>query len=168
MGTPARRRRCHRRFGRPLLGDLIYRLIDSRCAMVFAGKHGLSSRGAPKRAYFPVLRGEGRAVSMSGMGRVSAGLVLFRRTPKGVEVLLVHPGGPFFAKKDLGSWTIPKGEFDPGEEPLDAAKREFKEETGAPISGKFIELVPIKQTGGKIVMAWAVEGNIDAGSIVSN
>jgi predicted NUDIX family NTP pyrophosphohydrolase len=73
----------------------------------------------------------------------------------------VHPGGPFWSRKDEGAWTIPKGEIEDGEAPFDAAKREFEEETGHPIDGKFIALEPIKQRGGKIVVAWAVKGDLD-------
>ena len=111
--------------------------------------------------------------------RRSAGILLFRRTSSatsdGVEVLLVHPGGPFWARKDEGAWSIPKGEYgvdgdDPDEEPLTAALREFEEETGrpVPVAGEPIELGTIKQPGGKFVTAWAVEGTLDADRIVSN
>lgn len=101
------------------------------------------------------------------MVKRSAGLLVFRTTNGFVEVFLVHPGGPFFAKKDLGSWSIPKGEFEM-EEPLAAARREFEEETGFSMAGEFIELKPIKQKGGKLVYAWAVEGDLDAAAITSN
>lgn len=97
----------------------------------------------------------------------SAGLLVFREADGRIEVFLVHPGGPFFSKKDLGVWSIPKGEFD-GEDPLTAARREFEEETGQKIAGDFIELKPIKQKGGKLVHAWAVEADIDADNIQSN
>ena len=97
----------------------------------------------------------------------SAGLLVYRETDAGVEVFLVHPGGPFFARKDDGVWSIPKGEFD-DEDPLTAARREFEEEIGQRIAGDFFELTPIKQKGGKIVYAWAVEADIDADSIKSN
>ena len=93
--------------------------------------------------------------------------MVYRETDAGVEIFLVHPGGPFFAKKDDGVWSIPKGEFD-GEDPLTAARREFEEETGQKIAGDFFALTPIKQKGGKIVYAWAVEADIDADSINSN
>jgi predicted NUDIX family NTP pyrophosphohydrolase len=98
----------------------------------------------------------------------SAGILLYRSAGANVEVFLVHPGGPFWAKKDDGAWSIPKGEFTDGEEPLEAAKREFQEETSFPIEGTFIPLNPVKQQGGKTVYAWAVEGDIDAGAIRSN
>jgi len=102
------------------------------------------------------------------MSKQSAGILLYRFKDNLTEVFLVHPGGPFFAKKDAGAWSIPKGEFNEDEEPLDAAKREFKEETGQNVDGNFIELYPITQKGGKIVYAWAVEGDIDHETIVSN
>lgn len=102
------------------------------------------------------------------MAKKSAGILLYRIGNKDPEVFLVHPGGPFWAKKDDGAWSIPKGEFEDDEEPLAAAKREFEEETGIKVSGEFIELSPIKQKSGKIVYAWAVEGNIDPAKIKSN
>jgi predicted NUDIX family NTP pyrophosphohydrolase len=98
----------------------------------------------------------------------SAGLLLYRLSASGIEVFLVHPGGPFWTKKDAGAWSIPKGEFEAGEDPLEAAKREFKEETGFAVEGNFIELTPVKQPGGKIVYAWAVMGDCEAESIKSN
>jgi predicted NUDIX family NTP pyrophosphohydrolase len=98
----------------------------------------------------------------------SAGILLYRIKNKRPEVFLGHPGGPFYKNKDDGAWTIPKGEFEADEEPLAAAKREFKEETGKEIHGKFIPLQPVKYKSGKAVNAWAVEGNIDATGIVSN
>jgi predicted NUDIX family NTP pyrophosphohydrolase len=95
--------------------------------------------------------------------RVSGGILLFRRSEGGVEVLLAHPGGPFFQARDHGHWTIPKGEPDPDEPVLDAARREFAEETGLPLpDGQLVELGSIAQKGGKVVHAWAVEGDIDA------
>lgn len=102
------------------------------------------------------------------MSKQSAGILLYRFKDSVTQVFLVHPGGPFFAKKDAGAWSIPKGEFNEDEKALDAAKREFKEETGQPVEGNFIELSPIKQKGGKIVYAWAAEGDIDHETIVSN
>lgn len=102
------------------------------------------------------------------MPKQSAGILLYRKTPQGLQVFLVHPGGPFFKNKDDGSWSVPKGEYESGEDPLAAAKREFKEETGHEITGNFIALSPIKQKGGKMVLAWAVEGDIDPKNIKSN
>lgn len=103
------------------------------------------------------------------MLRQSAGILLYRRKNEEIEIFLCHPGGPFYKNKDAGVWTIPKGEFENNEEPLVAAKREFHEETGQKINGEFISLKPVKyKNGGKIVYAWAVEGQIDVGSIKSN
>ncbi|WP_353184565.1 NUDIX domain-containing protein [Parapedobacter lycopersici] len=101
------------------------------------------------------------------MAKESAGILLFRRSP-GIQVLLVHPGGPYFVRKDSGSWTIPKGEFSPSEDALEAAKREFLEETGFSVDGTFIRLPSIRQKGGKRVHAWALEGDIDPLAIRSN
>jgi predicted NUDIX family NTP pyrophosphohydrolase len=98
----------------------------------------------------------------------SAGILLHRLRGSEIDVFLVHPGGPFWAKKDAGAWSIPKGEFEAGEDPLEAAKREFKEETGFAVEGNFIELTPVKQPGGKVVYAWAVMGDCEAESIKSN
>jgi predicted NUDIX family NTP pyrophosphohydrolase len=100
----------------------------------------------------------------------SAGLLLYRRSAGGVEVLLGHMGGPYFARRDAGAWTIPKGEYEPDEEPRAAALREFTEEFGAPPprSDEAVELGEIRQRNGKIVTAWAVEADFDANSIVSN
>ncbi|MGH9931301.1 MAG: NUDIX domain-containing protein [Pyrinomonadaceae bacterium] len=99
----------------------------------------------------------------------SAGLLLYRLSSGKLEVLLVHPGGPFWKNKDDGSWTIPKGEFDENEDPLTAAKREFEEETGTPApSGEYIPLQPIKQRAGKMVHAWAIEAEFDSASLRSN
>jgi len=97
----------------------------------------------------------------------SAGLLLYRRG-KDLEVFLVHPGGPFWAKKDLGAWSIPKGEFSESEDPLAAAQRELTEETGFSVNGAFRALQPVKQSGGKIVHAWAVEADCDPQKIISN
>ena len=98
----------------------------------------------------------------------SAALLVYKRSQIGIEVFLVHPGGPFWAKKDLGAWSIPKGEFDDTEDGLAAAKREFLEEVGQAVDGTFIELTPIKQRGGKRVHAWAVEGEVDPAAVRSN
>jgi predicted NUDIX family NTP pyrophosphohydrolase len=102
------------------------------------------------------------------MKRQSAGLLMFRRRGASLEFLLVHPGGPFFQRKDLGAWSIPKGEYQDGEEPLEAAKREFAEETGIVPLGEFLPLGEVEQSGGKIVTAWAFEGNCEADKIRSN
>jgi predicted NUDIX family NTP pyrophosphohydrolase len=102
------------------------------------------------------------------MPRVSAGLLLYRIQEGKLQVLLSHPGGPFFKNKDDGAWTIPKGEIEPGEDMLEAAKREFQEETGVTPIGPFIALTPIKQKGGKVVHAWAFKGDCDPSAIVSN
>lgn len=102
------------------------------------------------------------------MAKQSAGILLYRRNGKLLEVFLGHPGGPFWAKKDTGSWSIPKGEYTDGEEPLQAAVREFEEETGYRPSGHFIQLSSIRQKGHKTVHCWAVEGELDADTIVSN
>jgi len=99
--------------------------------------------------------------------KTSAGLLLYKFESE-VKFLLVHPGGPFFAKKDEGWWTIPKGELMAEETPLEAAIREFEEETGYKAEGPFIELQPILQTGGKKVLCWACEGELDSSSITSN
>lgn len=98
----------------------------------------------------------------------SAGILLYRLVKGSVEVFLVHPGGPFFAKKDLGVWTIAKGEFTDDEEPLAAAVREFSEETGKVLEGSFMELTPVKQKSGKTVYAWAIEGDLDESQLTSN
>jgi predicted NUDIX family NTP pyrophosphohydrolase len=94
--------------------------------------------------------------------------MMYRRKLRDVEVFLVHPGGPFFANKDLGTWTIPKGEYLEDENPLQAAKREFQEETGFAAPEAFLDLGSIKQAGGKIVSAWAFEGDCDPDKLVSN
>ena len=93
---------------------------------------------------------------------------MYRRRNSEIEVFLVHPGGPFWAKKDLGAWTIPKGEYLEHEEPLEAAKREFEEETGFVPDGNFIALGDLKQPSGKVITAWAVEGDCDPEKLRSN
>jgi predicted NUDIX family NTP pyrophosphohydrolase len=98
----------------------------------------------------------------------SAALLVYKRSNTGLDVFLVHPGGPFWAKKDFGAWSIPKGEFDDTEDGLAAARREFLEEVGQTIDGTFIALTPVKQRGGKMVHAWAVEGEVDAAAVKSN
>lgn len=98
----------------------------------------------------------------------SAGILLFKKVKGNLVVFLVHPGGPFWKNKDEGAWSIPKGEFANEEDPLLAAQREFEEETGQKITGDFVELKPVKLKSGKMVYAWAVEGDVDADHIVSN
>ncbi|HUJ01666.1 MAG TPA: NUDIX domain-containing protein [Usitatibacter sp.] len=100
--------------------------------------------------------------------RRSAGILLHRRREGRLEVLLVHPGGPFWKNRDAGAWTIPKGEHADDEDPLDAARREFAEETGFPIEGPFTALAPVRQASGKLVRAWAVEGDCDPSRLRSN
>lgn len=102
------------------------------------------------------------------MAKQSAGILLYRFSCGGVQVMLVHPGGPFWKNKDLAAWSIPKGEFLPGEDPLKTAKREFKEETGSAIKGVFKPLTPVRQAGDKIVYAFAVEGDLDVAKLKSN
>ncbi len=100
--------------------------------------------------------------------RTSAGLLMYRRRPDGLEVFLVHPGGPFWTRKDDGAWSIPKGELSTGEDPLRAARREFHEETGMHARGPFAALKPVKQPGGKIVLGWAFEGECVPEHVHSN
>ena len=101
--------------------------------------------------------------------RVSAGILLYRRRDGGLQVLLAHPGGPFHARRDLGAWTIPKGEVEPGEELIDVARREFLEETGSPPPlGDALHLGVVRQRGGKLVHAWALEGDLDPARSSSN
>lgn len=102
------------------------------------------------------------------MVKTSAGLLMYRTSGGVLEVLLVHPGGPFWKNKDDGAWSIPKGEVEPGEDLLATAKREFHEELGLEAAGPFLELAPVKQKGGKIVHAWAFEGDCDPAAISSN
>ena len=102
------------------------------------------------------------------MPKHSAGILLYRHAKRGLEVFLVHPGGPFWARKDLGAWSIPKGEYAEDEDPLAAARREFHEETGFAIDGNFVDLGTIRQAGSKLVSAWAVEGDCDPARLTSN
>jgi predicted NUDIX family NTP pyrophosphohydrolase len=102
------------------------------------------------------------------MSKRSAGLLLFREVSGHLEVLLVHPGGPFWAKRDEGAWSIPKGEFEGNENPLAAAKREFEEETGFTVNGEMISLEPLRQPSGKLVYAWAIKRDLDPSDLKSN
>lgn len=102
------------------------------------------------------------------MAAQSAGLLVYRFFEGRLQVLLVHPGGPFWKHKDAGAWSIPKGEYEPDEDPFAAAVREFAEETGQTPSGRFIPLTPIRQAGGKTVRAWAFEGDFDPSQLKSN
>jgi predicted NUDIX family NTP pyrophosphohydrolase len=102
------------------------------------------------------------------MAKRSAGLVMYRRLEDQLQVFLVHPGGPFWAKKDLGAWSISKGEYLEGELPLEAARREFEEETGFAATGDFLELGTVRQASGKVVSAWAFEGDCDPSKLISN
>jgi predicted NUDIX family NTP pyrophosphohydrolase len=103
------------------------------------------------------------------MAKQSAGLLMYRRRNGLIEVFLVHPGGPFWAKKDFGSWSVPKGEFAQDEDALGAARREFLEETGCrELEGELIPLAPIRQPSGKLIHVWAFEGECDAGAVKSN
>lgn len=105
---------------------------------------------------------------MNKQSKQSAGLLMFRRTDEEIEVFLVHPGGPFWAKKDEGAWTIPKGEFDNDEDALSAARREFHEETGFTAQEPYLDLGSVKQKSGKVVYAWAFAGDCDPEQLVSN
>ncbi|MDR6458118.1 putative NUDIX family NTP pyrophosphohydrolase [Chryseobacterium vietnamense] len=100
--------------------------------------------------------------------KISAGILLFKKKKDSLYYFLVHPGGPFWKNKDLGAWSIPKGEVSPDESLLERALKEFKEETGKTIDGKFIELSPIKQKGGKTVYAWALESDLETVALYSN
>ncbi len=105
---------------------------------------------------------------INAMPKQSAGILLFRFNAGILQVLLVHPGGPFFKNKDQGVWSIPKGEFNKSEQALDAAKREFREETGFEVAGNFFELRPVVLKSGKKIFAWALEGDLDPAKILSN
>jgi predicted NUDIX family NTP pyrophosphohydrolase len=102
------------------------------------------------------------------MATVSAGILMYRHGEAGLDVLLVHPGGPFWRNRDLGAWSIPKGELDNGEDPEEAARREFAEELGSTATGRLRPLGEVRQRGGKIVLAYALEGTLDAGAVRSN
>src|SRR3569833_289314 len=102
------------------------------------------------------------------MAKQTAGILVYRRRKGVIEVFLAHPGGPFWAKKDLAAWSIPKGEFVDPETPLDAARREFAEEIGQSVAGEFIALTPVRPKGGKTIYAFAVEAEVDADKVESN
>jgi predicted NUDIX family NTP pyrophosphohydrolase len=103
------------------------------------------------------------------VARKSAGILLYRGSGAAIEVLLVHPGGPFWTRRDAGAWSIPKGEYEEGEDPRACALREFEEETSTPLPpGELVELGDIRQKGGKVVTAWAAEGDLDADAVRSN
>lgn len=105
---------------------------------------------------------------MARSSKISAGLLLYRQTNDGIEIFLAHPGGPFWRRRDAGAWTIPKGIIETGEDPLDAARREFEEETGITPAGPFLPLGSVRQKAGKTVHAWAWEGQADPAAIRSN
>jgi predicted NUDIX family NTP pyrophosphohydrolase len=100
--------------------------------------------------------------------KLSAGILLYRRRAGALQVFVVHPGGPFWAHKDDGAWSIPKGEYQQGEDALETAQREFHEETGFALQGRFVPLTALKQPSGKIVSAWAIEGDVDPSKLRSN
>lgn len=102
------------------------------------------------------------------MPKQAAGILLYRHGPRGLEVLLAHPGGPLWARKDLGAWTLPKGRFNGDERPIAAAKREFEEEMGSPPAGEFVEIGSIKQPSGKVVHAFVAESDFDVSTVRSN
>ena len=117
------------------------------------------------------MRARASGGTLEWMGRSSkrsAGLLMYRRGADGLEVFLVHPGGPLWASKDEGAWTIPKGEYDEDEEPIEAARREFQEETGFSPADPMLSLGSVRQKSGKIVTAWAFEGDAVASALVSN
>jgi predicted NUDIX family NTP pyrophosphohydrolase len=129
----------------------------------------MASQAAERSAIRPVRTAtRTRVTTIIEMANNSAGLLMYRHRGGILQVFLVHPGGPYWAKKDLGSWSVPKGEFAPDEDPLEAARREFEEETGLPVAGPFRPLTPIRQPGGKLVQVWAFEGDGDPSAIKSN
>jgi predicted NUDIX family NTP pyrophosphohydrolase len=105
---------------------------------------------------------------MAGVRKLSAGILMFRKRESTLQVFLVHPGGPFWRNKDAGAWSIPKGEYEEREDPLDAAKREFREETGIEADGEFLPLGQIKQPSGKLITAWALEGDCSPSAVRSD
>jgi predicted NUDIX family NTP pyrophosphohydrolase len=110
----------------------------------------------------------GRNPWPKSMTQRSAGILLFRRSGRKLELLLVHPGGPFWSKKDDRAWSIPKGLYEESEDPIAAARREFEEETGSAVTGELIELGSFKQPSGKTIQAWAAEGDFDPANLRSN
>ena len=118
--------------------------------------------------FHPIFPPMCRIVASRAVGKVSAGLLMYRKASNHLEVLLVHPGGPFWRRKDLAAWTIPKGELEPDEDPLDAARREFREETGVEPRGPFQPLAAVRQAGGKVISAWAFQGDWDPTGLRSN
>jgi predicted NUDIX family NTP pyrophosphohydrolase len=125
-----------------------------------------SPKKSPKKK--SVSRCHWRHLILGAVEKVSAGLLMYRFQNEQLEVLLVHPGGPFWKNKDAGAWTIPKGELQEGEEPLLAARREFEEELGIAPAGEFVELTAVRQKGGKVVRAWAFEGDCEPTAAASN
>ena len=116
----------------------------------------------------PCAASDGTKNGRPRLPKLSAGILMFRTRDAGLQVFLVHPGGPFWRNKDAGAWSIPKGEYTEGEDPLDAAKREFREETGFDAQGEFLPLGQIKQASSKVIIAFAVEGDCSPGAIRSN
>jgi len=131
--------------------------------------HGMLTGGAGGQVRCPPEVAGGLEVRSAEMPKQSAGILLYRVREGAVEVLLVHPGGPFWAKRDLGAWSIPKGEYAQGDDPLAVALREFEEETGhPPPQAGLRELGAIRQRGGKVLTVWAAAGDLDAATIASN
>lgn len=111
---------------------------------------------------------QGKSSVSAARSKRSAGIVLYRKRLGILEIFLVHPGGPYWARKDNGAWSIPKGEYEQGEEALQAAQREFLEETGVAVNGPFLALAPVRQPSGKMITAWAAEGDLDPTRLRSN
>jgi predicted NUDIX family NTP pyrophosphohydrolase len=147
----------------------IYYHVSSRTQTFTGGDGGIVlSLKTCRKCDAPVSAFRADKIGSGPMPRISAGLLMYRIHDGNLQVLLAHPGGPFFKNKDEGAWSIPKGEVETGEDLLETAMREFKEETGFTPTGPYTVLTPVKQKGGKIVHAWAFEGDCDPGSIVSN
>jgi predicted NUDIX family NTP pyrophosphohydrolase len=157
-------------FAPPCSGTSTTRLRSSMSGQIRKGckKQSADRSTCRPRGIRPIHVFGPAAASEHQMPRVSAGLLVYRRRESVLEVLLVHPGGPFWKNKDAGAWSIPKGEIGVGEDPLAAARREFWEETGHAPSGDFVPLKPVKQRSGKLVHAWAVEADLDPDSFKSN